>query len=233
LTYRAEPIWKGETCYIIGGGPSVTSQPIHLLKGKKIIVINSSYIAFPEAQFCVFSDMRWWCEHIRCGARNFKGTIISTSASASGAPNLVIMRRSNIRGLNEDRETLMIKNTTLTAAINLAYHFAVAKIVLLGIDQKKAADGRTHHHRPHPWQCAPDCFPRQQSDLPPIAEGLRGKSIECVNASPGSALALWPIVELRDHVEPADQCLGAAGIGGQHLSAGVCEAAGAQVGSLA
>lgn len=231
--FRAEPIWKDETCYIIGGGPSVTSQPTHLLKGQKIIVINSSYIAFPEAQFCIFSDMRWWCQHIRIGALQFKGTIIATSQSASGAPNLVQMRRSTLRGLSEDRETLMVKNTTLTAAINLAYHFAVAKIVLLGIDQKKADDGRTHHHPPHPWTLMPDAYRRQQSDLPPIAEGLRAKGIACVNASPGSALALWPIVELRDHVETADHCSGDAGIGGQHLSAGVCEAARAHGGHLA
>ena len=40
--------------------------------------------------------------------------------------------------------------------------------------------------------------------MPKIAEDLKALNIECVNASPGSALALWPIVNLEDHV-PAQE----------------------------
>jgi hypothetical protein len=63
--YRATPDWKGQTAYIIGGGPSLLTQNLALLDGKNVIVINSSYLAFPAAQFLVFSDMRWWIEHMR------------------------------------------------------------------------------------------------------------------------------------------------------------------------
>jgi hypothetical protein len=63
--WRAEEIWKGQSCYIIGGGPSLLTQNLALIKGQNVIVINSSYQAFPEAQFLVFSDMRWWCHHLR------------------------------------------------------------------------------------------------------------------------------------------------------------------------
>jgi hypothetical protein len=201
--WRAEPIWKGETCYVIGGGPSVLNQPTHLLRdSSRIIVINSSYMAFPHAAFIVFADMRWWCHHIK-HLKDFKGKIVSCSASASG-PNLVIMTRKTTLGLADDPGTLMVKNTTLTAAINLAVHLGVAKIVLLGIDQNHAADGKTHHHAPHPWPNMANSFKRQQSDLPRVAEDLKTKGIECVNASPGSALALWPIVNLQDHVAAAE-----------------------------
>ena len=198
MSFRAEPIWKGETCFIIGGGPSLLQQDTSALRGRRLIVINSSYIAFPEADFCVFSDMRWWIEHRTKELMNFKGKIIGTSSAASGPPMIHKMARTNKPGLADDPGTLMVRNTTLTAAINLAVHLGVARIVLLGIDQKKAADGRTHHHAPHKWNQVGDCYRRQQMDLPKIAEDLKARNIECVNASPASALTLWPLVRLED-----------------------------------
>ncbi len=175
------------------------TQNLQLLQGQNVIVINSSYQAFPEAQFLIFSDMRWWCQHLKAKAIvDFKGTIISTSNSASG--KLVKMKRKSSLGLATDRDMVMVKNTTLTGAINLAVHFGVAKIVLLGIDQKTDAKGRHWHHTPHPWNPTTNCWGRQQIDMPKIAEDLKGLNIECINASPGSALALWPIVNLEDHV---------------------------------
>jgi hypothetical protein len=197
--YRAGPIWKDQTAYIIGGGPSLLTQDLTLLHGKNVIVINSSYQVFPAAQFLVFSDMRWWIDHLKA-LKSFKGKIISTSCAASGLANLFHMQRKSSLGLAEDVGQLMVKNTTLTAAINLAVHHSVNKIVLLGIDQKLGADGRTHHHEPHRWKQQANCYLRQQRDLPPIAEALKVRNIECVNASPGSALTIWPLVNLEDHV---------------------------------
>ena len=197
--WRAEEIWKGQSCYIIGGGPSLLTQNVSLLKGQNIIAINSSYLAFPDAKFCIFSDMRWWCHHLKQKAmQEFKGTVISTSNSASGA-KIVKMKRKGSPGLSTERDSVMVRNTTLTGAINLAVHFGVAKIVLLGIDQK-TTDGRHWHHASHPWNPTANCWARQQMDMPKIAEDLKALNIPCVNASPGSALTLWPIVNLEDHV---------------------------------
>jgi hypothetical protein len=213
--YRATPIWKDQTAYIIGGGPSLLTQNLDLLRGQNVIVINSSYQAFPAAQFLVFSDVRWWLAHLNT-LKSFKGKIISTHSAASGLANLFHMQRKSSLGLAEDPGQLMVKNTTLTGAINLAVHHAACKIVLLGIDQKMAADGRTHHHAPHPWRQQANCYLRQQRDLPPIAEALKARNIECVNASPGSALTIWPLVNLEDHVA-ATSCDRDAGLGRQHL----------------
>jgi hypothetical protein len=134
----------------------------------------------------------------------FAGTIISCSVGASGPPVIRPMIRKTTPGLATDTHTLMVKNTTLTAAINLAVHLGVVKIVLLGIDQRAGPDGRVHHHPPHPWKPTADCWKRQQTDLPKVAEDLTRLNIECVNASPGSALSLWPLVRLEDHVTAAD-----------------------------
>ena len=60
------------------------------------------------------------------------------------------MKRKSSPGLATERDSVMVKNTTLTGAINLAVHLGVAKIVLLGIDQK-TTDGKHWHHASHPW----------------------------------------------------------------------------------
>lgn len=225
--FRATKDWPGETCYIIGGGPSLLEQDKNLLDGKRIIAINSSYIAFPDAAYVIFADMRWWIDH-RVALMNFKGKPIGATNAASGPPKVYRMIRKTQPGLADDPGTVMVQNTTLTAAINLAVHLGVAKIVLLGIDQKHAADGRTHHHAPHKWRSMSNCYIRQQRDLPKIAEDLKARNIECVNASPGSALALWPIVNLEDHVVTADPCDRSSGVGGQYIPASIHQAAGAR-----
>ena len=223
--YRATPIWKDQTAYIIGGGPSLLTQDLTLLDGKNVIVINSSYQIFPAAQFLLFADVRWWLDHLQA-LKSFKGKIISTHSAASGLANLYHMQRKATPGLAEDPGQLMVKNTTLTGAINLAVHHAACKIVLLGIDQKVAADGRTHHHEPHRWKQQANCYLRHQHDLRTIVDGLKARNIECVNASPGSALTLWPIVNLEDHVETV-ACDRDAGIGRQYLPESIHQGAGA------
>ena len=81
--------------------------------------------------------MRWWCHHLRLKPlQDFKGRIVATSNSASGE-KLAKMKRKSSPGLATERDTVMVRNTTLTGAINLAVHFGVSKIVLLGIDQKE------------------------------------------------------------------------------------------------
>jgi hypothetical protein len=223
IDFHITPEWKGQTAYIIGGGPSLLTQNLELLRGRNVIVINSSYQAWPDAQFIVFSDMRWWLDHKKALV-DFKGRIVSTARACSGLPQLRRVIRKSTPGLADERGTLMVNKTTLTAAINLAVHLGVNKIVLLGIDQKNGPDGRTHHHAPHQWKQSANCFRRQQADLPRIAEDLCKLNIECVNASPDSALTIWPLVKLDDHVA-ATSCDRDAGSGGQHIPAPICEGA--------
>ena len=175
------------------------TQNLGLLQGQNVIVINSSYLAFPAAQFVIFTDTRWWCQHLRLKSlQEFKGRIVCASTAASGE-RLSKMKRKSSPGMATERDSVMIRNTTLTGAINLAVHLGVAKIVLIGIDQK-TTDGKHWHHAPHPWNPTANCWARQQMDMPRIAADLTALNIPCVNASPGSALALWPIVNLEDHV---------------------------------
>ena len=54
--------WPRQTAFIVCGGPSVLGQNLELLRGRNVIVINSSVYAVPWADYLYFGDWRWWNE---------------------------------------------------------------------------------------------------------------------------------------------------------------------------
>lgn len=193
----ADPRWAGEQVFVVAGGPSVNEQNLDLLRGRRVIVINSSVHTVPWADVLVFGDTRWWgVKENKEAIENFGGLVVTTS-NVRGA-NIYNARKTSPPGLARDRDALMMRRTTLTAAINLAAHFGASQIVLLGADGKKAPDGRTHHHKPHKWPNRPGCWQEQRKDLCSIVEPLKKLGVEVLNASPGSAWDMWPVVRLED-----------------------------------
>jgi hypothetical protein len=106
--------------------------------------------------------------------------------------------------LELQQDSLMQKFTSLTAATNLAAHLIGpgGTIVWLGADGKVAADGRTHHHKPHRFPRRRDCYDKQHADLVTIVPSLQALKIAAFNASPGTAWTdLLPVVNLQDMLE--------------------------------
>src|SRR6266403_328208 len=107
------PEWKGETAFIVGGGPSVADQNVELLRGRKVIVINSSCYLLPWADILFFADERWWREHVKTVA-GFKGRVITTDPMAR--PNILnLRRRKPDEGFATDPQELTVLKTGLTA----------------------------------------------------------------------------------------------------------------------
>jgi hypothetical protein len=193
--------WPGETAFVIGGGPSVLGQDLEVLRGRRIIVINSSVHTVPWADFMFFSDARWWNEpENRAAVESFAGRVVTTSRMVPNK-NMLVCRRSHPPGLALERDMLMRKWTSLTAATNLAAHLVGSggTIVWLGADGQKAADGRTHHHKPHRWAHTPGCYDLHRKDLVTIVPSLKALEIAGYNASPDTAWAdILPVVGLQD-----------------------------------
>lgn len=196
--------WPGECVFIIGGGPSVLSQDLNALRGRRVIVINSSVYAAPWADFLFFGDWRWWNEEEnKAAVDSFDGRVVTTTRLVRGDPKVLVCRKTNPPGLAKARDSLVQKWTSLTAATNLAAHLVGrgGTIVWLGADGKVAAD-RTHHHKPHRWPHKPGAYDKQHADLVTILPSLKALGIAAYNASPGTAWTdLLPQVELEDVLE--------------------------------
>ena len=93
-----------------------------------------------------------------------------------------------------------MQRTGLQGAINLAVHLGGggSRVVLIGADMGPAPDGRTHHHRPHPWPQKPDCWELQMAQLRETAPILDRLGVEVVNASPTSRIEWWRKAALAD-----------------------------------
>jgi hypothetical protein len=193
--------WPKECCFVIGGGPSVLGQDIKALRGRRVIVINSSVYAAPWADFLFFGDWRWWNEpDNRAAVAGFGGRVVTTSRLVRGDPKVQVCKKTNPPGLATAPNSLMQKWTSLTAATNLAAHLVGpgGTIVWLGADGKVAPD-RTHHHKPHRWPHKPGCYDKQLDDLKTIVPSLREMGIAAFNASPGTAWTdLLPPIDLTE-----------------------------------
>jgi len=193
--------WPGETVFIVGGGPSVLGQDLEALRGRRVIAINSSVHAMPWADILYFGDWRWWYEPAnRAAATNFAGRVVTTSRMVPDR-KVLVCRKTNPPGLALERNSLMQKWTSLTAATNLAAHLIGPNgtIVWLGADGRVATDGRTHHHKPHPWPHRPGCYDKQHADLVTIVPSLKALGIAGYNASPGTAwINLLPAIDLQE-----------------------------------
>jgi hypothetical protein len=193
--------WTGETAFILAGGASVLGVDLEQLRGRRVIVINSSVHAMPWADFCYFGDWRWWNEpENRSAVANFAGRVVTTSRMVPDA-KVLVCRNVKPPGLAQARDCLTQKWTSLTAATNLAAHLVGrgGTIVWLGADGKAAADGRVWHHKPHRWGPKANRYDRHRADIATMVEPLRMMGITLLNASPGSAYAdLWPVIDLRN-----------------------------------
>jgi hypothetical protein len=202
MTWSVPPEWAGEACFIVAGGPSVLRQDLSLLAGRRVIVINSAYQAYPAADFLFFADVRWYRLHI-AAVKKFAGRVVT--CSFCDVPPVLKLNRRNPPGLHDDPTCLTMRNTSLQGAINLACHLGVTLQVLLGADGGPAADGRMHHHAPHPWPQRARCFEIQRDDLATTLAPLKARGVTVLNASPGSAWTdLWPVVDLAEALAVAD-----------------------------
>jgi hypothetical protein len=193
--------WPRETAFIIAGGPSVLEQDLNLLRGCRVIVINSSVHAVPWADFLYFGDWRWWNEpENQAAVASFRGRVVTVSRLVRHE-KVLVCRTAHPPGLELQQDSLMQKSTSLTAATNLAAHLigAGGTIIWLGADGRPAADGRTHHHKPHPFPHRGDRYAKHHADLATIVPSLQALKISLFNASPGTAWAdLAPVVSLED-----------------------------------
>lgn len=207
-----KPDWIGDVCYIFAGGPSLTTQPIELLEGRRRIVINSSYERALSADILFFHDPRWWLEYGAMVRTTFNGQIYTTMSLRD--PRLARLRNvrpGNARNLqlplvlSDDPGAVPMRRTAVAPALNIAAHKGVKAIVVLGLDGKFGLDGkRNHYARQYKWQHQANTWDLHQEDIAPLVPQLKDRGILVINASPGSAWTLFPIMSLQEAIRDAE-----------------------------
>lgn len=198
-------MWKGETVYIVGGGPSFLAVDPERLRGRRVIALNRSFETVPFADVLLLADNRLFTDSdIRPGILSFKGQVIGLYPDYKDQdPRFAIMRRVKPPGFSDRRDTLTCSCTIMTAGIDFAQKAGAARLVLFGADGKKDKKGRAHHHREYTrWALIESRWAAHRIALETLVEPLKIRGIEVLNASPGSAWPIWPIVNPDDVLPP-------------------------------
>jgi hypothetical protein len=188
---KVEPIWKGETVFLIGGGPSLQNFDFNLLNSKRTIAINKSFLSYPNADILYWTDSRvysWYKKDID----KFKGEKYTIKPYGDLAKDIKILKNTGKGGLELEATAIRHGNNSGYAAMNLAYHLGVKRIVLLGFDMQNIA-GKSHFHEGYPTRNTKnEVYGRSMIPLfASIVNPLKEKKIEVINACPNSALKFF------------------------------------------
>ncbi|MFQ6016775.1 MAG: hypothetical protein ACE5KF_01140 [Kiloniellaceae bacterium] len=201
-------LWPGATVACLGGGPSLTRAQVDVCRGRaRVIAVNDAYRLAPWADVLYACDWRWWNKHH--GVPGFAGIKVSISNSAERLkkyPDIRIVENTGTQGLETAPTGLRTGRNGGYQAINLAVHFGVKRILLLGYDMKPAADGRTHWFGDHAdWPTKPAIF---RSVFLPHFEGLAAAleslRIQVINCTADSALEAFPKMSLEQALQTTD-----------------------------
>lgn len=189
-----------KTAVILAGGPSLTIEQIDAARrsGHHTIVVNRTYEKFLDANTLYAGDYLFWKTYIADIRAMFKGKLVTQDPSAAARwPGLLLVRGANREGLGKER--IHQNGNSGVQALNLAYLRGFERVILLGFDMKLGPNGEKHHHPDHPAPCVQGAtFGEWLHKLQAVARDLKATKCEVLNATPGSAMKCFPMIDWRE-----------------------------------
>lgn len=177
------------------------------LSGWNVIVVNDAYRLLPRADVLYASDFSWWTVHE--GAKSFEGEKWSshshTSAFCDDKREFATQYGLNLvqafPGLDFSRSPAGIAYGETAhsgfQAVNLALLFGASQVVLCGFDY-----GGSHFFGEHPEKLRQPTA-QQYADLARAFDSTTS-DVPILNATPGSALKRFPMVDLDEALRRYD-----------------------------
>lgn len=166
-------------------------------------MVNTTWVLTPWADVLYASDLKWWESEAGQGAiAGFPGLKVSHDAAACQRYDLrkVYLREVADGILSNEIDTVPpyigAAGNSGFQALNLAYHFGAATILLLGFDMHGE-----HWHGPHPAgmnNAGKEQFENWAPHFAAARTRLDALGVRVVNCTPGSALEAFERGELGD-----------------------------------
>lgn len=194
-------LWRGETAFILGGGPSLRGFDFGRLWNRRCIAVNATGHDARWADCLFFTDHSFFVDN-RALIEGWGGFVVTASRAAkAAAPDhmaRVDVRRNRI-GFVDDGTVRGGRSSGQTATA-LAVAFGCARVVLLGFDMKASPDGATHHHDRYQRRTEDALLAQFRADWQGWDEQAKRVGCAIVNATPGSALTEFPMVDIDDEL---------------------------------
>lgn len=193
--------WAGR-CIVAASGPSLTEEAAALCRGERVVAVNDAYRLLPWAEVTYACDQAWWGIHRMNVLDGEKWTSHSMSPkndkrAIADEWGLQVIEGRDAPGFSRDPAAIHYASNSGFQAVNLAILFGADPIVLVGFDMREV-EGKRHFFGSHkaplrdghqfgPWIRS---FARAAEQLGPVPR--------IINATPGSALACFPMLPLPE-----------------------------------
>jgi hypothetical protein len=194
-----------------GGNPNEYSAYLAPLHDKHVIGINNTYRIGTWIDVLFFGDCGWYLAH-KAAVANFPKLKVTCcdrfankNVEQSEGIKYLAKDKQKTRGISNNASTVSWNGNSGAAAISMAVHFGVKKIVLLGFDMALDANNVSHWHGSHNpgrqvsinKRKAPP-FTRHMMGFPTIAADALRLGVEILNCSPISTITVFPKVSLKE-----------------------------------
>jgi len=187
-----------DTCFIIGGGPSVSKTNLKLLHKKFVIGVNTAFLFGSWIDIWFFGDSDIYKDY-RFHINDWPNRIVSCASAAKRDKRIEYLQRCARHAIcmEEGHISFYEKGANSGAsAINLAIREGFNKIVLVGFDMR-IVDGQHHYHNLYRTEPNEGAYARFMGHFKAISEET---TAEIINATPDSALPFFPFRNLEDLV---------------------------------
>jgi hypothetical protein len=189
--------WRGQRCFIVGGGPSLKGFDFGRLRGERVIAINKAFFDVPWADI-MFSMDRGFLDSVTSGElgedcreafQAFEGAPLWLDIFHSSYPPGIYSLPSagKIGWTRSLTEGLFHGQNSGYGALGLALILGADPIYLLGFDCSKGPRGETHYHDGYPCGLKQEDLDTFRSDFEAGAP-LLPPGRQVINLNPNSAL---------------------------------------------
>jgi hypothetical protein len=201
--FRVAPIWQGRTVVILGSGPSLSVGQLRLIARAKhevgsrvsVIAVNDAVYGAWWADWLHSCDQIWWFENIQM-VHTFPGTKTTLAEDVPAAWVDGYLKNTGLSGFDEDPSCCRTGASSGYQAMHIAIHAGARKIILVGFDMKAGPDG-SHFFGEHRHDPRHGAFKEMLAEFEGLEPVLKDRQVEVVNATPDSALTVFPMEELR------------------------------------
>jgi len=200
------------TCYIVGGGPSLKTFDWSLLDDPKLFVvaINSSHIKLPNCNLIYVTDPPYIQGNMET-LKAHKAPVWQGALNPNNPKKLPVVDQQvhlqSANGLITNRGTYASAHgsNSVYAFLNTAVNLGFKKIYLLGVDlkwQKKGDTTTSHWHsdiHPHKRIDAETVYKKMQDAYKTIKKPLLDMGIQVINVNTpeGTDLKVFPILPVE------------------------------------
>lgn len=206
--------WKGQRCFIIGGGPSLRGFDFERLKGERVIAINAAFKFAMFADILFFMDKANFYKPLIDGRMNDGGIKKAWNEFKGHKVFLDLLQKRQIpdcyqlyansaleEGLTHTmKKGLIHGNNSGHGALNLAYCLGANPIYLLGYDfyfvgPKKQ---RGHFHKIYKHELSESSFKNFIKFFLKSSKILRRLGVKVYNCNPKSHLRYFEFANIDE-----------------------------------